>query len=271
VELGLSIPRPSLRLVGETAETARLLVSSTGEDLTERMEAWARGRVAELAAENLCGFIFKAKSPSSGMERVKLYDRHGMPHKTASGVFARIFMDNLPLIPVEEEGRLHDAGLKENFIESIFTFQRWRDLLQAGLTPAALVEFHTRHKLLLLSHSPEIYRQMGRLVAQAGSLPPAALQAEYQTLLLQAMRRKATVKKQLNVLQHVLGYFKRSLTADEKQETLELFDTYRRELVPLLVPITLLNHFSRKYGPEWLRQQVYLHPHPLELKLRVPL
>jgi uncharacterized protein YbgA (DUF1722 family)/uncharacterized protein YbbK (DUF523 family) len=267
VEMGLPTPRETLRLA-EGDDGPRLIFSRSGEDITERMQAWAGKRVAEPEQENLCGFIFKAKSPSSGMERVKLYDRNGVPAKKGVGFFARAFMEHFPLLPVEEDGRLHDPHLRENFIECVFVFKRWRDLLAGGMTAAGLVAFHTRHKLLLLSHSPELYRQMGTLVAQAGKLPPAELAAQYQSLLMKAMRLHASVRKQVNVLHHLLGYFKRQLAADEKQEVLELIEHYRRGAVPLVVPVTLLNHFVRKYREPYLAVQHYLQPHPVELQLR---
>jgi uncharacterized protein YbgA (DUF1722 family)/uncharacterized protein YbbK (DUF523 family) len=267
VELGLPTPRETLRLV-EGDAGPRLVFSRSGEDLTERMRGWAEKRVVELEREELCGFIFKAKSPSSGMERVKLYDRNGVPAKQGVGLFASAFMAHFPHMPVEEDGRMHDPVLRENFIESVFVFKRWRDLLAGGAGAAALVDFHTRHKLLLLSHSPELYREMGKLVAQAGRLPIDRLLADYRELLMKAMRRHATVRKHVNVLQHLLGYFKRQLSADEKQEALELIDQYREGSVPLIVPATLLNHFVRKYREPYLARQVWLHPHPVELQLR---
>ena len=267
VELGLPTPREALRLVeGETGP--RLVFSRSAEDITERMQGWAEKRVGELERDELCGFIFKAKSPSSGMERVKIYDRNGVPAKKGVGVFARAFMAHFPHLPVEEDGRMHDPVLRENFIESVFVFKRWRDLLAAGANPAALVDFHTRHKLLLLSHSPELYREMGKLVAQAGRLPIDRLLTDYRELLMKAMRLHATVRKHVNVLQHLLGYFKRQLSADEKQEALELIDQYRRGSVPLIVPVTLLNHYVRKYRDPYLERQHYLRPHPVELQLR---
>ena len=266
VEMGLAVPREALRQTGDPQEP-RLVTARSGIDYTERMQAWARQRVEELAREGLCGFIFKSKSPSSGMERVKVYDARGVPRKSGVGLFARAFMARFPLLPVEEEGRLHDPKLRENFIESLFVFWRWRRL-RADPSPSALVEFHARHKLLLLAHLPEIYRQLGKLVAALGERPlPEALE-EYQRLLMQAMRRPATVSKHVNVLQHLLGYFKRQLTADEKREVLETIGNYRSGYVPLIVPVTLINHFVRKYGQPYLMEQCYLHPHPLELQLR---
>lgn len=265
VEVGLPVPREALRLVG-APEAPRLVFVRSGGDITERMQTWARGRLRELEKENLRGFIFKSRSPSSGMERVKLYDRNGVPHKNGVGIFAKAFMEHFPLLPVEEEGRLNDPGLRETFIESIFTLKRWRETAGRLGSRGALVEFHSRHKLLILSHSTEIYREMGRLVA--GAEPLATLYDRYPALLMKALRLQATVRKNVNVLQHMLGYFKKQLSADEKHETLEVIEHYHRGLTPLIVPVTLINHFVRKYDEPYLKQQVYLNPHPLELRLR---
>lgn len=267
VEMGLPIPRETLRLI-QSPEGPRLVFSRSKEDVTDRMTSWAQKRLSALEKEDLCGFIFKGRSPSSGMERVKLYDRFGVPAKTGVGLFARMFMDCFPLLPVEEDGRLHDPRLRENFIEAIFTFRRWRDLLAAGVTAAALISFHARHKLLFMSHSVELARQMGRLTAQAGELSNAQTQDDYQRLLMQTVRTLATPAKHSNVLQHALGYFKRQLSGDEKHEMLQLIEQYRQGKVPLAVPLTLLNHYVRKYQPPWLDEQIYLHPHPIELHLR---
>ena len=267
VEVGLPTPRETLRLVGEPG-AQRLVFSKSGEDITDRMMAWAQKRVTALEKENLCGFIFKAKSPSSGMERVKLYDRNGVPNKQGVGIFAQAFMEHFPLLPVEEDGRLHDPGLRENFIECIFTLKRWRDTQEGGMTRGKLVDYHTRHKLLLLSHSTEIYRQMGKLVARAKEVEEDVLYKDYLALLMKGLRLKTTVSKHVNVLQHVLGYFKNHLSSDEKQEVLDLLDNYRARLIPLIVPVTLLNHFVRKYDQAYLKKQVYLNPHPQELRLR---
>jgi uncharacterized protein YbgA (DUF1722 family)/uncharacterized protein YbbK (DUF523 family) len=267
VEMGLPIPRQTLRLI-QAPDGPRLVFSKSGEDVTDRMTTWAQKRLSSLEKEDLCGFIFKGRSPSSGMERVKLYDRYGVPAKTGIGLFARLFMGYFPLLPVEEDGRLHDPRLRENFIEAIFTFRRWRDLLATGATAEALIAFHARHKLLFMSHSVDLARHMGRLAARAGELPNDRLQDAYQQLLMQTVRTLATPAKHSNVLQHALGYFKRQLSGDEKQEMLQLIEQYRQGKVPLSVPLTLLNHYVRKYQPPWLNEQIYLHPHPVELHLR---
>jgi uncharacterized protein YbgA (DUF1722 family)/uncharacterized protein YbbK (DUF523 family) len=266
-EAGLGVPREPMRLVGDP-ESPRLITVRTKRDMTDILVTWARKRVMELETEDLCGFIFKSRSPSSGMERVKVYTESGMPVKTGVGLFARAFMEHFPLIPVEEEGRLHDPRLRENFIERIFTLKRWRNTQAGRKSLGSIVAFHTTHKLLILSHSTKHYREMGRLVAQAKGLKVDKVYTRYESLLMEALRLHATVKKHTNVLQHMMGYFKKELAPDEKQELLEVIDAYHDELLPLIVPITLLKHYVRKYKQPYLHGQVYLSPHPSELKLR---
>jgi uncharacterized protein YbgA (DUF1722 family)/uncharacterized protein YbbK (DUF523 family) len=267
VECGLGIPREAMHLVA-APDGPRLVTVRTGVDHTERLLAWARKRVEELEREELCGFIFKSDSPSSGMERVKIYSGKGMAAKTGVGLFAREFMHHFPLLPVEEEGRLHDPGLRENFLERLFTLKRWRDTLALGPKPGHLVDFHTRHKLLIMSHSPKHYELLGKLVAQIKGIPQPELYDHYQTQLMEALRLKTTIKKNVNVLLHVMGYFKKNLSSAEKEELLEIIDEFRKEYIPLIVPVTLLNHYVRKYEQPYLKDQYYLHPHPIELKLR---
>lgn len=267
VECGLGVPREAMRLVG-SPDSPRLLTVRTGVDHTDRMLLWAGTRVRELEGEGLCGFIFKSGSPSSGMERVKIYDEKGMPQKKGVGLFARTFMDHFPLIPAEEEGRLHDPGLRENFIERIFTLRRWREILEGKKGMGRLVDFHTRNKLLVLSHSEKHYRAMGKLVARGKTIPTPDLYDQYEAQLMEALRLRTTVKKNANVIYHLMGYFKKDLSADEKQELLEILDQYRDEHVPLIVPVTLINHYVRKYKQPYLAEQTYLNPHPMDLKLR---
>jgi uncharacterized protein YbgA (DUF1722 family)/uncharacterized protein YbbK (DUF523 family) len=267
VESGLPVPREAMRLVGDPARP-RLLTVRTGLDHTERLTSWAQGKVRELAGANLGGFIFKSKSPSSGLERVKVYVGEGAPVRRGVGLFARLFLEHFPELPVTDEGRLHDPALRENFIERLFVWPRWQQARSGALSLGNLVTFHTRHKLLILAHSPRHYRDLGRLVARAAEAPLTETYAGYQTRLMEALRLKATPPKHANVLQHLLGYFKKQLSGDEKQELLELIEAYRREYVPLIVPITLINHYVRKYRQPYLQEQHYLNPHPLELKLR---
>ncbi len=267
VEAGLGIPRPTMHLKGDPANP-RLVVTKTGQDHTDLMVAWARKRLDALAAENLCGFIFKKNSPSSGMTRVKVFGPNRQPIGFGSGIFAGLFMQRFPLIPVEEDGRLHDPRLRENFIEQIFTLKRWRDSMTHGRQMGRLVAFHTNNKMLIRAHSEKHYRAMGKLVARGKAHPLQESYREYEQLLLAALRLKTTIRKHTNVMLHMLGYFKKQLDADEKQEMLEIIEEYRREYVPLIVPLTLFNHYVRKYDQAYLKNQTYLKPHPTALKLR---
>lgn len=267
VECGLDIPRESMRLEGGP-EAPRLVTTRSKIDLTLRMMRWAQKRVVELEKEDLCGFIFKSDSPSSGMERVKIYGENKMPVKKGVGIFAGIFMKHFPLLPVEDEGRLHDPALRENFIERVFALRRWRESRKEKGGEEALIDFHTSHKFLILAHSPRHYQLMGKLVANQRSMPREELLDKYQVLLLESLALKGTPQKHVNVLQHMLGYFKKQLTADEKTELLEIIGDYQRGYIPLIVPVSLLRHYVRKYEQSYLQRQVYLNPHPVELKLR---
>lgn len=262
VECGFGVPRESMRLIAGP-DGPRLMTSRSGVDHTDRMRAWAQERVESLI--DLIGFIFKSESPSSGMERVKVYGPKGVPVRNGVGLFAAAFMRRFPLIPVEDDGRLNDPALRENFIERLFTLKRWREIAH---TPGAVVEFHTTHKLLILAHSPRYYQVLGRLVAQSGAMDANALHDQYQDLLMEALKLKATPAKHANVLQHMLGYFKQHLTPTEKQELLEIIDLHRQGILPLIVPVTLLRHYVRKYDQPYLKNQAYLYPHPIELQLR---
>ena len=267
VEAGFGVPRESFRLVGDP-ENPRLITFKSKTDHTDQMTRWAEKRVKELEKEDLCGFIFKCDSPSSGMMRVKVYNEKGMPEKKGVGMFARAYMNHFPLMPVEDEGRLHDPAIRENFIERIFALKRWRDNVAESPNFGKLVDFHTRNKLLILSHSEKHSRLMGKLVAEGRKMPPQELYDRYEGLLMEALTLKTTVKKNSNVLNHLMGYFKKQLSADEKRELLEVFDQYRQGFAPLIVPITLINHYVRKYDQPYLKMQTYLNPHPVELKLR---
>jgi len=267
VEMGLGTPRETLRLVGNAAEP-RLVFRQSAEEITDGMQTWAASRLGDLARMDLSGYILKSDSPSCGMERVRVYAPSGIPSKNGVGIFARALMDRFPLLPVEEEGRLHDPGLRENFIERVFCYRRWRDLAAEGVTRGRLVAFHTAHKLLLLAHSPKHYRELGRLVARAKGLSRADLETQYGTLFVTALRVKATAKRHANVLQHILGYLKRDLDARDKGELVALIADYQRGLVPLVVPLTLLKHHLARVDPPYIRDQIYLNPHPKELMLR---
>lgn len=267
VEAGLGTPREAMRLVGDPAHP-RLLTIKSGQDHTRSLEKMTTGRLAELGSSDLSGFVFKRGSPSCGLERVRVYTEKGMPSHTGAGIFARAFAEQFPLIPVEEEGRLCDAPLRENFIERIFCYRRYQDLLEDGVTRQAVVRFHTIHKYLLLAHSVQHYQWLGRLVGQADRYRPRELAVKYGELFMKALAVKATVRKHVNVLQHMLGYFKAHLGAPQKAELLDVINDYHRGLTPLIVPLTLVKHYVHLFDVAYIRDQVYLNPHPKELMLR---
>ena len=267
VECGLGTPRESMRLV-ETGRGLRLLTVKTIVDLTGRMDAYARRRVAGLAALDLCGYVFKKDSPSCGLTGVKVYGGHGAATKSGRGLFAARLVERFPDLPVEEEGRLSDPRLRDNFVERVFAYRRLLDLFSMKWNSGALVRFHTAHKLILMAHSPEMYRQLGRLVAEPRSLPAKELRREYTRAFMSALAVIATPRKHTNVLQHMAGYLKDKLDPAAKAELHSAIDDYRRELVPLLVPLTLLRHYVRLHGISYLAGQLYLEPHPGELMLR---
>ena len=267
VEAGLPVPREAMRLEGDPG-APRLVTRKTKVDHTTMMKTWVRRKIKELQKADLCGFVFKSRSPSSGMQSVKVYDHSGESIRMGRGMFAGAFMDAFPHIPVEDDGRLHDPNLRENFIERVFAFKRWKDTASRGKTRGNLVVFHAEHKLQLMAHSPKHLRELGRIVAEAKTYSPSHLYERYFEVFMEALKLKTTTKKNTNVLQHLMGYFKKRLTPDEKQELLEVITNYHNGLIPLIVPITLLNHYIRTYDEPYLKAQYYLNPHPIELMLR---
>jgi uncharacterized protein YbgA (DUF1722 family) len=251
-----------------TPEAPRLVQEKTGEDLTTRMQRYSRDRVRELAALELDGYVLKRASPSCGLLRVRVYRDNGVPAADGRGLFAEALVTALPALPVEEEGRLNDPVLRENFIERVFVAARWRSFVQTRPRARELVAFHTAHKFAVLAHSPAHYTRLGRLVAVAGRAFTRATLDEYQALLMEAHAVRATRGRHANVLTHMTGYFKRELGTDERAELVEVIDEYRRGLVPLVVPLTLVKHHVRLRGVRYLADQVYLNPHPKELMLR---
>jgi uncharacterized protein YbgA (DUF1722 family) len=231
------------------------------------MLAWARDRVERLRGLELDGYILKSKSPSCGMERVRIYTEAGMPSRSGPGLFARALVDALPLLVVEDEGRLNDPRLRESFVVRLFTHHRWRQLTRDRVRPADLVGFHARHKLLLMAHSEPHLRGLGRLVARARTERPPELLRQYAEGLFAGLRVKATTRKHTNVLQHAAGYLRERLDRHDREEIHGTIADYHRGLVPLIVPLTLLRHHVGRLGLAYLRDQVYLDPHPKELML----
>jgi uncharacterized protein YbgA (DUF1722 family)/uncharacterized protein YbbK (DUF523 family) len=267
VECGLGTPREAMRLV-RVEDRVRLLTVRTAIDRTNLMERVSRSRVSALAAEDLSGYVLKKDSPSCGLERVKVYDRHGSPARSGRGLFAAALVEAFPSLPVEEEGRLADPRLRDNFVERVFAYAQLRGLFDGRWTIGDLVEFHTAHKLLLMAHAPEGYRQLGRLVATARDVPRRDLKRRYVDGFMRTLTRLATTRRHTNVLQHMAGYFKDRFDAASRRELAEVIDDYRHGLVPLVVPVTLIRHHVRTFGVTYLAGQTYLQPHPKELMLR---
>lgn len=266
VEVGMSIPRPTIRLE-RRGEEIHLVDPKNDVDHTEAMRRWAERRVSDIARLDLCGYVLKKDSPSCGMERVRVYAK-GAPTRSGRGIFAAELLDRLPLLPVEEEGRLNDPGLRENFVERVFAYRRLKDLFRGRWTVGDLVRFHTAEKLLLLAHDPEGYRQLGRIVAKAKDGPREEVATRYGEIFMRSMARPATLGKQMNVMQHMAGYFKETLPDDERAELQDAIRDYRQRLVPLIVPLTLIRHHVRKLKVTYLEGQTHLAPHPKELMLR---
>ncbi|HVZ74850.1 MAG TPA: DUF523 and DUF1722 domain-containing protein [Polyangia bacterium] len=271
VEVGMGIPREPVRLVRGADAKPLMLATKTGADWTARMNALAARRADELAREGLVGYVLKSKSPSCGMARVKLYDAPETtraPKPEGVGLFARALMDRLPNLPVEEEGRLEDARLRENFVERIFAYARVRRLFASRWTIGDVVAFHTAHKMQLLAHSTDGYRALGALVGGAKALPRAELRDRYEAAFMAVLAKLATPGRHANVLTHMLGHLKRTPDDGDKRELMTVVEDHRRGLVPLVVPVTLMRHHARRLSVAYLLDQTYLEPHPKELMLR---
>jgi uncharacterized protein YbgA (DUF1722 family) len=264
--IGLGVPRPTIRLVDKGAGIRVVGVKDASLDVTEALQDFSLDATANL--QNLSGYILKKDSPSCGMERVRVYNTNDMPEKRGRGIFADTLLKALPNLPVEEEGRLMDPVLRENFIERVFIYYRWQQLIESGLTAQQLIEFHTRHKFNLLAHDEQTYRQLGRLVAELSNNNLQALANNYVDLLMSGLRMPATRKRHSNVLMHIMGFFKNQLTGDDKQEMLDLLEAYRLGKLPLIVPITMLKHHLRRFPHPYIQQQYYMNPYPEELMLR---
>lgn len=267
--IGLPVPRPALRLVKVRDGAISLRFSDKREgDLTEKMQHFSEQRVSRF--EHLCGYIVCAKSPSCGMERVRVYDDEGKNNrKTGRGIYTRVLMETFPWLPVEEDGRLNDPALRENFVERIYTLHELNQVYARGLNRGALIAFHSRYKLSLLAHSQPHYRELGGFVAAINKWDDLeAYFIAYRQQLMEVLSYQTTRRNHTNVLMHVQGYFRRQLNARQRQELATLIDRYRRGMQPLLAPITLLKHYMAEYPDEYLVLQRYFEPYPEALRLR---
>ena len=269
MEIGMGVPRETVALYG-SLENPKLISKKNRIDWTEEMKRFSKEKIKFLAEQNLSGYIFKSKSPSCGIGRIPVYSvdepgkaRHG------SGMFSSEFMQAFPLVPVEDEGRLYDQRLKENFIVKVFSFYRLKkSLLNKNSKLKNLVEFHTQHKFLILAHSRTHYQALGRIVAESKKNPWDKVLTDYIFLFMEAFSYKSTNKKNIDVLLHMMGFFKKLIPTVDKKDILDSIEDYRKELVPLIVPITLIRHYVKKYDVTYLKDQLYLSPHPKELMLR---
>ena len=264
--IGLGVPRPPIRLVDHAGEIHAVGIDDPSQDFTEALQSYGVKMAGSMS--QVSGYILKKDSPSCGMERVRVFDQNGVPDKRGTGIYAATLMQHQPLLPVEEEGRLQDPVLRENFIERVFVYHRWQQLIANGLSAAALVEFHSRHKFNVLAHDQALYGRLGRLVADAGAGNLEAIADSYVAMLMEALKKRATRKNHTNVLMHIMGFLKDQLDSDDKQELLELLDAYRGGQVPLIVPVTLFRHHLRRHPHPYIEQQYYMNPYPEELMLR---
>ncbi len=266
--IGMGIPRPPIRLVGEAHAPRAVGVKDPALDVSTKLRQYGRRMGREL--QDISGYVFKSKSPSCGMERVKLFaeNGHSLPGKGV-GLYAQAIMEAQPLLPVEEEGRLNDPYLRDNFLERVFAYHRWQQACQPRITPARLVAFHSAHKYSLMAHGPEHYRALGQLVAKAGKGPIKARADEYIHGFMRALQYRATVKRHSNVLQHLMGYLKKALDPIDKQELLDAIHGYREGRIPRIVAVTLLRHHFMKHPDQYIKQQVYLYPSSTESLLRL--
>ncbi|MFI8375262.1 YbgA family protein [Pseudomonas helleri] len=267
VAIGLGIPRQPIRLVGDSAKPQAVGSVDSTLDVTHALHDYGASMAA--THTDICGYIFMQKSPSCGLERVKVYQDGGRPAELSGrGIYANAFCAAHPDLPAEEDGRLNDPVLRENFLTRVYAYSAWQDLLKAGLTRRSLTEFHARYKYLLMAHHPVQYKTLGNLLGSLGKNPPQAIAAQYFSELMKALKKCATRRTHTNVLQHISGYLKQSISREDKQEMQQLIGQYLHGVVPLVVPLTLLKHHFRLHPDPYIARQVYLQPHPENLSLR---
>jgi len=268
VAIGLGIPREPIRLVGDPLHPQAVGTVHRELNVTRPLHEYGQQMAAEHT--DLCGYIFMQKSPSCGLERVKVYQDNGMPIDGGGrGIYAQAFCARHPNLPVEEDGRLNDPVLRENFLTRVFVYATWQQLLAEGLTRHRLLAFHSRYKYLLMAHSPAHYKSLGNLLgSMAKGVDLDALASGYFSELMTALTKCATRCTHTNVLQHISGYLKQAISPEDKQEVQTLIGQYRQGIVPLVVPLTLLKHHFRQHPDRYIAQQAYLQPHPENLSLR---
>jgi uncharacterized protein YbgA (DUF1722 family)/uncharacterized protein YbbK (DUF523 family) len=267
VEAGMGVPRESLRLIGDIS-TPRMIGYKTGKDWTGRMHSYIRKRLKQIENYDLSGFILKKNSPSCGMEKVRVYNKSGRPVKKGRGMFGGALVDRFENMPIEEEGRLNDLILRENFIVRVFGYHNLKNLFKKRFNRGKIVKFHTAYKYLLMSHSPKHFQDLSRMVAQIKKQNPREFKEKYGAFFMKTLSAKSTIRKNSNVLQHIMGFMKSQLNPTAKKDILNVIENYRKGYIPLVVPITLIRHYVDLFDVEYIKDQVYLNPHPEELMLR---
>jgi uncharacterized protein YbgA (DUF1722 family)/uncharacterized protein YbbK (DUF523 family) len=264
VDIGLGVPRETIRLVLLDDKVHCVGSKNSDLDVTERLKDCAEEQ--KPWQQNLSGYILKKDSPSCGMERVRLY-KGDMPDRIGVGIYAQKLMENFPYLPVEEEGRLGDSILRENFIQRVFIYARWQKLLAEEFSLQTLNRFHAQHKYIFMSHSQALAKELGHWLAQAHAEAPSEVLKQYLSKMMTLLKLKASRKSHVNTLQHLQGYLKNSISADDKAELVDIIDQYRNGILPLIVPITLLRHHFRRFPHDYITESYYMKPHPKELML----
>ncbi|QNH75740.1 DUF1722 domain-containing protein [Pseudomonas protegens] len=267
VAIGMGTPREPIRLVGDPEQPRAVGTVDASLDVTLPLAEYGQRMAAEVG--DICGYIFMQNSPSCGLERVKVYQANGIPHRNGGrGIYAQAFCQKHPDLPVEEAGRLNDPVLRENFLTRVYVYRDWQALLKQGLTRRALTDFHSRCKYLLMAHHPVQYKTLGNLLGSMGKSDPNLIGPRYFSELMAALSKCATRGTHSNVLLHLSGYLKQAISSADKQEVQHVIGQYRHGIVPLVVPLTLLKHHFRQHPDPYIAQQLYLQPHPENLSLR---
>ncbi|WP_201778189.1 YbgA family protein [Thalassomonas viridans] len=264
VSIGLGIPRQAIRLVIRDEQIKCVGSKDENLDVTERLEQCAQEQYDW--HRQLSGYIVKKDSPSCGMERVRVYNDK-MPTRNGRGLYTRRLMENFPHLPVEEEGRLGDMVIRENFIQRVFIYHRWQTLMAGEVTWSELTDFHARHKYIYMSHNQKKARELGKWLAQHHQLPVGEVCRQYLAQMMAILQIKATKKNHVNTLKHIQGYLKNYLSRSDKQELEQAVESYRQGLLPLIVPITLLRHHFMHHPQQYITRSYYMQPHPKELML----
>jgi uncharacterized protein YbgA (DUF1722 family)/uncharacterized protein YbbK (DUF523 family) len=270
VECGMGTPREPIQLVDRDGRIHLVGVGS-GIDHTVTMASFAKRRVAELERADLCGYVLKSDSPSCGVAGVPIHGpgvSESQSARTGTGLFAAELLARLTNLPIEQESGLQDPQSRDLFIERVCAYRRLRDLFDRRWTTGDLIAFHTAHKLVLMAHSPAAYRSLGRWVAAAKSTPQQTSAVDYTRQFMAALAIAPTRARHVNVLQHILGYFRPALDEGTRAGLAAAIEQYGLGAVPLDNPLARLRACARECDIGYLRNQLYLEPDPREFLMR---